>query len=143
IRDASSPSTPGAAPPRCRRASRRPWRGSSEMRLWGTSGQPRAVLALTRGFASGRFQPSLIFHGPPGAGKLTTAVTLARALLCGAGGDTPCGACAACRRVDDRSARHPDLRVVFPEKMDDFKKGEVAEEGVSGIDLQERQAAAM
>lgn len=112
------------------------------MRLEGIAGQPRAVLALTRGFASGRFQPSLIFHGPPGAGKLTTAVTLARALLCAAGEDAPCGACAACRRVDDRSARHPDLRVVFPEKMDDFKKGEVAEEGVSGIDLQERQAAA-
>ncbi|HYV86611.1 MAG TPA: DNA polymerase III subunit delta' [Patescibacteria group bacterium] len=113
------------------------------MRLDGLAGQPRAVLALCRAFDSGRFQPSLIFHGPPGVGKLTAAVTLARALLCTAKDDAPCGLCSACRRVDDRSNRHPDLRVVFPEKLDDFRKGEGAEEGVSGIDLQERQAAAV
>jgi DNA polymerase-3 subunit delta' len=114
------------------------------MRLPGVAGQPRAVEALTRGFRSGRFHPSIIFHGPPGVGKLTTALVLARALLCTTGGnDAPCGACSACRRVDERSLRHPDLRVVFPEKLEDFKKGEPQTEGVAGVDLQARQAAAI
>jgi DNA polymerase-3 subunit delta' len=112
------------------------------MRLAGVIGQPRAVQALTRSFAAGRLHPSLIFHGPPGVGKLTAALALARSLLCAAAGDGPCGACAGCRRVDARALRHPDLRVVFPEKVDDFRKGESAPEGVAGIDLQERQATA-
>jgi DNA polymerase-3 subunit delta' len=108
--------------------------------LPGVIGQPRAVEALERAHASGRFHPSLIFHGPPGVGKLTTAVALARALLCSEK-DPPCGECHSCRRIDARSQRHPDLMVVFPEKLEDYRKGET-EEGVSGIDLQERQEAA-
>jgi DNA polymerase-3 subunit delta' len=112
------------------------------MRLVGLVGQPRAVAALTRAFETGRFHPSLIFHGPPGAGKLTAALSLSRSLLCTAMEDAPCGACSACRRIEADSLRHPDVRVVLPEKLEDFKKGEVAEEGVSGIDVQERQAIA-
>jgi DNA polymerase III subunit delta' len=111
------------------------------MRLVGVAGQERAVEALERAFASGRFHPSLIFHGPPGVGKLTTALALARALLCmepDAG--APCGVCHACRRIEARSLRHPSLRVIFPEKKEDFDKGTPTAEGVSGIDLQERQA---
>jgi DNA polymerase-3 subunit delta' len=103
-------------------------------------GQPRAVEAIERAFACGRFHPSLIFHGPPGVGKLTAAVALARALLC-VRPDPPCGDCPSCRRVDPRSQRHPDLMVVFPEKLEDYRRGET-EEGVAGIDLQGRQEAA-
>jgi DNA polymerase III subunit delta' len=106
-------------------------------------GQPRASSALSRALASERFHPSLIFHGPPGVGKLTGALALARLLVCTAGGESACGVCSACRRVDGRSLRHPDVRVVFPEKLEDFRKGEQVEEGVSGVDLQERQAGAL
>ena len=112
------------------------------MRLRGLAGQPRAVAALSRAFETGRFHPSLIFHGPAGAGKLTGALALSRSLLCVAKEDDPCGACHACRRIDAASMRHPDVRVVLPEKLEDFRKGEIAEEGVSGIDVQERQAIA-
>jgi DNA polymerase-3 subunit delta' len=38
--------------------------------------------------------------------------------------------------------RHPDVKVVLPEKVEDFRKGEEAAEGVSGIDVQARQATA-
>jgi DNA polymerase-3 subunit delta' len=110
------------------------------VRLRGVIGQPRALEALERSFASGRFHPSLIFHGPPGVGKLSTALALARGLLCTAP-DPPCGGCHACRRIEPASQRHPDLMVVFPEKLEDYRRGET-EEGVVGIDLQGRQEAA-
>jgi len=111
------------------------------MRVVGVAGQDRAVEALERGFASGRFHPSLIFHGPPGAGKLTAALALARALLCAApDAGAPCGACHACLRIEARSLRHPGVRVIFPEKKEDYDKGEAQPDGVSGIDVQERQA---
>jgi DNA polymerase-3 subunit delta' len=113
------------------------------MRLAGVMGQDRAVEALERAFVSGRFHPSLIFHGPQGSGKLTAALALARALLCATPADgAPCGACSACRRIEARSLRHPSVRVIFPEKKEDLQKGSAAPEGVSGIDLQERQATA-
>ena len=111
------------------------------MRLPGIVGQPRAIEALTRGIASGRFHPSLILHGPRGAGKLTTALALARALVCRAE-DPACGACASCRRIDGTSLRHPDVRVVLPERAEDLRRDGVAAEGVAGVDVLERQAAA-
>jgi DNA polymerase-3 subunit delta' len=110
----------------------------------GLIGQPRAAAALERGIRARRFVPSLIFHGAPGVGKLTAALALCRALLCPAASDgRPCGGCPACVRIDARSLRHPDVRVVFPETRSDFDRGETAGEGVSGIDLQERQADAV
>lgn len=114
------------------------------LRIAGLVGQPRVTSALERAFASGRFHPSLIFHGPAGTGKLTAALALARALLCRApveGG--ACDTCPSCRRIDAQSLRHPDVRVVLPESKTDFDKGEPAVEGVSGIDVQERQADAV
>jgi len=114
------------------------------LRLAGLVGQPRVTAALERAFTSGRFHPSIIFHGPPGTGKLTAAIGLGRALLCVRpveGG--ACGECGSCRRIDARSLRHPDLRVILPESKPDFDRGEPAVEGVSGIDVQERQAAAV
>ena len=105
-------------------------------------GQPRAVEALRHALAGDRLCPSLIFHGPPGVGKLPTALALARALLCPAA-VPPCDGCAACRRIDERALLHPDLRVVFPERLSDFEKGQTPDEGSGGIDLQESQAEAI
>ena len=64
----------------------------SPLRLPGIAGQPRAVEGLTRAFASGRLHPALVCHGPAGTGKLTTALTLARGLVCTTASDPPCGA---------------------------------------------------
>ena len=111
----------------------------------GIVGQPRAVLPLRRALEDDRLFPSLIFHGPPGIGKLCTAFELARTLLCTAAPDRrPCRHCSSCRRTDEHALVHPDLRIVFPEKLTEFKKeGGAAESETSGIDPQELQAEAI
>jgi DNA polymerase-3 subunit delta' len=106
----------------------------------GIIGQPRATEALSRALKERRLFPSLIFHGPSGTGKLSTALALCRALLCATGENRPCGGCRACRKIDDRALVHPDIRVVFPEKLSDFEKGEPSSEHAAGLDLQERQS---
>ena len=113
------------------------------MRFRSIIGQPRATEALSRALDSDRLTPSLIFHGPAGVGKLATALALCRNLLCSSSETIPCGSCSACRRVDERSMRHPDVRVVFPEKLSEFQKGGAWREGSTGIDLQELQAEAI
>jgi DNA polymerase-3 subunit delta' len=105
-------------------------------------GQHRATSALEAALAEGRLAPSLAFHGPPGVGKLPAALALARALLCSTGPPEACGSCSSCRRIDERALAHPDVRVVFPERLSDFEKGEDEPEGSAGVDLQERQAEA-
>jgi DNA polymerase-3 subunit delta' len=113
------------------------------MRFAAILGQPRATESLTRALDSGRFTPSLIFHGPAGVGKLATALVLCRNLLCTISGEPPCDDCRACRRIDEGSLRHPDIRVIFPEKLSEFQKGDRWREDVSGIDLQDKQAEAI
>jgi DNA polymerase-3 subunit delta' len=105
-------------------------------------GQERATAALERAAGAGRLFPSLLFHGPPGVGKLATALALARALLCSAGA-RPCGACPACRRVDESALVHPDVMVVLPETKKMFEEGVPVREGAAGIDVQDRQAEAL
>jgi DNA polymerase-3 subunit delta' len=112
------------------------------MRLSEIVGQPRAVGALEQAIESGRIVPSLIFYGPEGVGKLATAVALCRALLCGSA-EPPCRDCATCRRIDERALMHPDIRVIFPERVSDFEKGAAPTEGAAGVDLQDRQTAAL
>lgn len=82
-------------------------------------GQDRAVHALEQALKSDRLAHGLLFAGPAGVGKETTARALARGLLCEKRG-TPdevrpfgCGACRACRRVE--SGAHPDVNVVMSE----------------------------
>jgi DNA polymerase-3 subunit delta' len=71
--------------------------------------QPRAVALLRRGLAQGRVAQAYAFVGPRGAGRTTTALDFAAALLCAEGG---CGACRNCRLVLSR--QHPDLHVIVP-----------------------------
>lgn len=113
------------------------------MRFRNIVGQPRATEALSRALDSERLTPSLIFHGPAGVGKLATALELCRNLLCSSSETIPCGACSACRRIDEHAMRHPDVRVVFPEKLSEFQKEGTWREGSTGVDLQELQAEAI
>ena len=93
-------------------------------------GQDHAVRTLDAMLTAQRVHHGLIFHGPTGVGKATTAVTLATVLLCqdrAAGSTAACGDCASCRHfVSDGDTpptdelgmpvfAHPDLHWVAKE----------------------------
>jgi DNA polymerase III subunit delta' len=75
-------------------------------------GQDAAVARLRRAVSVGRLGHALVFSGPPGVGKRTAAMALARALLCRTG--EGCRVCPECHLVDAGS--HPDLFVEDLEK---------------------------
>lgn len=59
---------------------------------------------------AGRFPHALLIEGPIGSGRKTFALQLAKAAICMAPGEKPCGTCAACRKM--ASGSHPDVEVV-------------------------------
>jgi DNA polymerase III subunit delta' len=103
-------------------------------------GQPRAMTALQRALEEDRLFPSLVFHGPPGVGKLSTALLVCRTLLCVSGAERPCGTCRSCRRITGEALVHPDVRLVLPEKKSDFDRPAPEEETTAGVDPQAAQA---
>lgn len=82
------------------------------------SGQRLIVGLLARSIAREALPPSLLFAGPDGVGKRTTALAVAQALNCltpgGRGGfdADACGECTACRRIE--RGIHPDVRTIEP-----------------------------
>lgn len=74
-------------------------------------GQENALKYLSNGLRSNRLSPSLIFTGPDGVGKCSTAMELAKCFVC----EQPpmdsllprCDACNSCRRVSDWN--HSDI----------------------------------
>jgi len=75
--------------------------------------QREKLTHLMRSVQAGRIVHALLFAGPAGTGKRTAAKWLAQAIMC-TGQDRPCGACPACRQVEQDS--HPDVHVIRPEK---------------------------
>src|SRR4051794_29633523 len=76
--------------------------------------QTAAIDWLTRAYASDRMPHGLIFAGPVGVGKATTARALGALWLCEKPKDTkPCGTCDSCRVFD--AGNHPDFHVVTKE----------------------------
>jgi DNA polymerase III subunit gamma/tau len=91
-------------------------------------GQAEVLETLRSDLESDRLPPALLFSGPPGSGKTTAALELARVLSCGyalaAPGDNrvrgawncPCPSCSR-----QRSLVHPDLLLLgprsFPEEI--------------------------
>ena len=73
--------------------------------------QPRAL--LLRAVAARSVPQSLLFDGPDGVGKRTTALALASAINCQqpVDGDA-CGQCSSCRRI--ARAQHPDIVSLVP-----------------------------
>jgi DNA polymerase-3 subunit delta' len=93
-------------------------------------GQDAAVGQLQRGLGGERRSHAYLFVGPAGVGRRTTAVALARTLLCEGPQTQPnngrldgfrknarlrqaCGACQSCRMMDAGS--HPDFQLVYKE----------------------------
>lgn len=90
-------------------------------------GQERAHDFLRAAAQGGRLAHALLFTGPRGVGKFSTARSFAAALNCqnaeagdwfGAAGETPCGVCPVCQRVS--AGTHPDLTILRtpPEKSE-------------------------
>ncbi|MFQ5669130.1 MAG: ATP-binding protein [Acidobacteriota bacterium] len=69
---------------------------------------------LRQAISSRRLPHTLLFHGPPGIGKFTTAWVVAAALNCKSPsrGDA-CGDCVSCQKIHRWS--HPDVRVLESE----------------------------
>jgi DNA polymerase-3 subunit delta' len=83
------------------------------MLLRDVKGQEQARRLLGSALADGRLAHAYLLAGPEGTGKLTSALALASAVVCGKS-PTWCGSCRDCLRV----ARfdHPDVRVTVPRK---------------------------
>jgi DNA polymerase III delta' subunit len=84
-------------------------------------GQDRAIQTLLQAWSIDRLPHGLIFAGPPGVGKATTASALATLFLCEKPGkDRPCGKCASCRAFV--SSSHPDYHVITKELVRVYDK---------------------
>jgi DNA polymerase-3 subunit delta' len=82
-------------------------------------GHRRLVELLAGAVSRKALPPTLLFDGPEGVGKRTTAMALAQALNClhpiaFAGGLDGCGTCASCRKIARGS--HPDIVVIGPDE---------------------------
>jgi DNA polymerase III delta' subunit len=74
-------------------------------------GQANAIDSIRRAYRADRLPHGLVFAGPAGVGKATTARALAGLFLCERPrGDAPCGACEACRAFG--AGAHPDYHVI-------------------------------
>src|SRR4051794_10964852 len=77
-------------------------------------GQNDAIDSLRRAYLTDRLPHGLIFAGPTGVGKFTTARALGKLFLCEKPNeDSPCNACESCRVFD--GGNHPDWHVVTKE----------------------------
>ena len=61
-----------------------------------------------------RIPNGLLFWGPSGVGKRTTAIEMAKAIYCAKGDGDACGKCLPCRKIV--SGNHPDLTTLAPLK---------------------------
>ena len=77
-------------------------------------GQDGAIDQLRRAYLAQRLPHGLVFAGPVGVGKATTARALAALFLCERPQrDVPCGKCASCRAI--AADAHPDYHVITKE----------------------------
>jgi DNA polymerase-3 subunit delta' len=59
-----------------------------------------------------RVPHGLLFYGPAGVGKYTTALELAKAINCQESADDACDHCLSCRKT--AAGNHPDVKVITP-----------------------------
>jgi len=77
-------------------------------------GQDDAIAWLKQTYLADRLPHALIFAGPVGVGKATTARSLGRLFLCeNPSQDQSCGTCESCRVLD--AGNHPDYHVITKE----------------------------
>jgi DNA polymerase-3 subunit delta' len=86
------------------------------MRFSDIVGQADAISRISRMLSGDRRPHALLFAGPAGVGRQTTAMALAAAMLCPEKTDDQldaCGQCTSCRML--ASGTHPDLNLVYKE----------------------------
>ncbi len=67
---------------------------------------------LDRAVRSDHLHHALLFRGPEGVGKFSTAIELARRLCCDGPDPKPCGSCRHCLRLGRPFPQHPDV-IIF------------------------------
>jgi DNA polymerase-3 subunit delta' len=86
------------------------------LKLTDILGQVSAVDRLRRAMLADRLPHGMIFAGPVGVGKATTATALAGTFLCENPRDAlPCGQCESCRAM--AAGIHPDFHVITKEMI--------------------------
>jgi len=70
------------------------------------------VRLLRQTLLRGRFPNGMLFWGPAGVGKNTTAVEFAKVLNCEAQNGDACGVCLSCRKID--AGNHADVKIIGP-----------------------------
>jgi DNA polymerase-3 subunit delta' len=79
-------------------------------------GQASAISWLRQTYLADRLPHAMIFSGPVGVGKGTTAAALSKLFLCeNPKNDHACGACDSCRVMD--AGNHPDYHVIAKEHI--------------------------
>lgn len=84
-------------------------------------GQKHAIDRLLAAYRGGKLPHAMIFAGPIGVGKATTARALAALWLCEKPANaSPCGKCASCRGMEVE--QHPDHHVIYKELLRNLEK---------------------
>lgn len=87
--------------------------------------QDSAVQVLQRAWRAGRMPHGLLFAGPTGVGKATTARALAALHLCRNPQDCkPCGTCLACQAME--GGAHPDYHIITKELVRHLKESKAS-----------------
>lgn len=74
-------------------------------------GNRSVIELLTNAVRNGRVHHALLFHGPDGVGKFSTALNLVQQLNCKNAHEMACGECSSCRRMAAPFPFHPDLQI--------------------------------
>ena len=107
----------------------------THMRTWlDILDQPAAVDQLRRAYAADRLPHGMVFAGPAGVGKATTAGVLGTLFLCDhPRGDQACGTCPSCRAMAE--GIHPDYHVVTKELVRLYDSGGKSKAVQFGIEV--------
>jgi len=91
-------------------------------------GQDTTIAWLKQAYASNRLPHAMLFAGPIGVGKGTTALAVATLFLCEKpSGTDPCGHCDSCRLMSAADEpNHPDFHRVYRQLIRREKKTSVA-----------------